>query len=215
MSKSSKNSSKPISETDKAYIAGFIDGEGSIGLYIQKPSDNHTSYRLGFRFLPQVTIFNTNRPVLDDISEKYKGGLTLSRKRKRGNKTYWELRFGSRKLIKILTDVLPYLKIKKIQAELLLEFYKLPPFKPPQRSDETLRRMIDIYNKLKVLNTKGNKKPKLLHIKHIRKHRQKIEIRKSQLKHYIQQGLSLKDIAKKIGCHPETVRRRIKKFGIN
>jgi hypothetical protein len=111
-----------IMEVDKAWIAGFIDGEGCITIARQirknRPSPSYRSY---------ITVSNTNRDSLEYLRGHY-GGVLYERheyrKDKRGKNWadaydwYCPLRSATR----LLTDILPYLRVKRQQAMLVLEF---------------------------------------------------------------------------------------------
>lgn len=183
-------------------------------MYTQKPHGKY-SYRLGVSFIPQLTIYNTNKEIIEWIAKKYNGQMNKSRKRSEKRKAYWEVRFWYARMVKILTEVLPYLRIKKKQAELLLEFYRLPPYKPPKRDDAVLMKQLEIYNKLRVLNVRGVQKPKLMIIKNIPDHAQIKTVPKETLERYVNEGLTVYDIADKMSCHPQTIRRRITIYGLN
>jgi len=97
------------------YLAGFIDGEGSIGI-----SRRDKTYRTFCH------ITNTNKKVLEMIKEMLGFGYLKTRKESKehfGEKQVYELNFDknimTRKLLKL---VYPYLIIKKIQAEIVLNY---------------------------------------------------------------------------------------------
>lgn len=106
-----------LSETDRAYFAGLIDGEGSIGLYKDK--------KTGI-FSPTVTITNTYKPVLRWAQRILgMGNLTESKRRKPNlnHKTGYKIEFRRLSgILSLLKAVLPYLRIKRRQAKSLLSF---------------------------------------------------------------------------------------------
>ena len=87
-------------DTDWAYLAGIVDGEGCI-----------TYRRNGKgRYYTRVTISQKRTQLLDWIVERFGGAYS---------KTTWTC--GSRHSEWILTEILPYLVVKKDQAEVALE----------------------------------------------------------------------------------------------
>lgn len=111
-----------LSETDKAWMAGFVDGEGCITIArqsrIARPSD---SIRV------QITLSNTNRDVLGSFSEAYGGNVyNVHERRKDKNNVKWadawDWHCPMFSNSQILTDLLPYLRLKHRQAELCLEY---------------------------------------------------------------------------------------------
>ena len=119
-----------IKATDKAYLAGLIDGEGCIKLYphIKPPC--------------QITIANNNKKVLDWVKDKLECGNVYIHKLppERKHNTQYQWRVASREQIqKILTKIRPYLIIKTDQAEKMLGYIHQNPYRgyrisecPPQ-----------------------------------------------------------------------------------
>ena len=107
-------------DKDLNWIAGFFDGEGSVGLYHQK--ERPTQLRSGgrARHVLTLTITNTNRDVLDWVSMLFggvvgqHGGCNMPCDR-------WRLT-GRDKQREFLTRMLPFLRIKKSQAEYALQY---------------------------------------------------------------------------------------------
>lgn len=81
-----------------AWLAGFMDGDGSIGLY-STPKKPHPS--------PLLQFTQKGRVVLDMIVEKVGTGSVTSMNRE---KDYWSLRFGSAASRKICARMLPYIR---------------------------------------------------------------------------------------------------------
>jgi intein-encoded DNA endonuclease-like protein len=104
-----------MNKINAAYCAGFLDGDGSI--YVQMKQN--TTYRFGFQISPQIVFFQSQKERL--FMEKLwrlinKGYI---RERKDG---IIELIIGDEKSIRnFLKAVLPYLKVKRKQAKLMLK----------------------------------------------------------------------------------------------
>jgi hypothetical protein len=119
-----------IKVTDKAYLAGLIDGEGCIKLY---PQMNPPC---------QITIANNNKKVLDWVKDKLDCGNVYIHKLppERKHKTQYQWRVASREQIKkILKAIKPYLIIKDDQADRMLYYIHINPYRgyrisecPPQ-----------------------------------------------------------------------------------
>lgn len=121
---------------DKSYLAGLMDGEGSIGF--QRSKENNRIY-------PRIWIYNTHKPVMQYFQKLYGGRLTLqsASASKKMCKKLWRLGFNLKEMTKVLNDIVPYLKIKQTQAKLCLEFIQ---------SDRSLQR--DKNGRLKKLSNK-------------------------------------------------------------
>lgn len=111
-----------MTETDKAYLAAFIDGEGSISLNLTHTgvTTKTTSYVL------RVRVTNTNLAVLEWIRDTVQYGNIISKKRypsKSGmTKPAWEWYLTNSKASILLEQILPYMKVKKLQAETGIDY---------------------------------------------------------------------------------------------
>lgn len=102
-----------MKETFKAWVAGLMDGEGCI-TFICNPRTKRPH-------APNVSITNTHRGCLKLIDSAWSGGKTFSRQDVKGRKRCWRLQFtGWENIERFLSDILPYLVIKRQQAEILL-----------------------------------------------------------------------------------------------
>jgi hypothetical protein len=109
-----------MKETDAAYLAGFIDGEGSIGLRTSHSKDNRTP-----SYVPRLRITNTNYEVLKWV--EVTTGMGMVRKVKpasTSNYQAYEWYVSGSKMKWLLEELIPHLKIKRYQAEIVLEFLK-------------------------------------------------------------------------------------------
>jgi hypothetical protein len=101
--------------TDLAYIAGFLDGDGSLMLQIKKRKDG----KLKFRFMATICFYQDTRheKTLHWIKEVLDIGY-ISRR----SDGMSELRVNGYIQVKdILKKLLPYIKFKAIQAKILIE----------------------------------------------------------------------------------------------
>lgn len=94
-------------ETDLAYIAGYIDGEGT--------------FSVGKGFI-EVQIANTHLPTLDWLRRLFGGSIARQNNRPENYKPAYSLRLRSRKAERLCKDILPYLDQKQEECRLLLRF---------------------------------------------------------------------------------------------
>ena len=102
------------SNVELAYIAGFLDGDGSLMLQIKKRSDGG----IGFRFMPTICLYQDTRheKTLYWIQEKL--GIGYISKRNDGMS---ELRVnGYKQVALILKSLLSYIRFKEIQSKALI-----------------------------------------------------------------------------------------------
>jgi hypothetical protein len=94
----------PADETKKAYLAGIIDGEGSI-IFLNGRVDR-----------PLILVTNTNPELIEWIKNTF-GGLVYSHKQSKPRKTKLEWKvYSIDGCLRILESVFPYLIIKREKA---------------------------------------------------------------------------------------------------
>ncbi len=127
-SRAKKNALKParvirelnLTPTETAYIAGFFDGEGSVG--ISKASNKGVrGRRVNPNYSLHIKFSNSDRPVLEWIAEKV-GGWILEHKVPSKYRRHWKFVKKGSKAMQLLQAMLPYLIVKKEQAEKAIEF---------------------------------------------------------------------------------------------
>lgn len=115
-----KYTPKEYNQTDLAYLAGIIDGEGSI--YIGNFSCNPITKVPYFQTNIQVT--NTDKKLIDWLNETF-GGLTNKRSQKqhdsRSRKQAYTWTASGDRLTHLCQLILPYIICKKRQVEIMLE----------------------------------------------------------------------------------------------
>jgi hypothetical protein len=108
-------SKKFAEETNRAYIAGFLDGDGSLMLQLKKRSDS----KRAIRFMATICFYQDTRheKILYWIKKVLGIGYISNR-----NDGMTELRINGYEQIKnILKSLLPYIRFKKLQAHALLK----------------------------------------------------------------------------------------------
>ena len=97
----------------KSYIAGFLDGDGSIYVRL-KPN---STYRYGFQVSPSIVFFQSSKEVqyLHWMRKILKRGYVRQR-----NDGVAEYIIGDREsLLWLIDELTPYLRLKKSQAKLM------------------------------------------------------------------------------------------------
>jgi hypothetical protein len=142
-----------ISSTQKAYLAGFIDGDGSIYVRL-KPND---SYRYGFQVAPYIILFQSSKheKVFKEICSLIDFGYL--RKRKDGILEYTIGRVADIEIF--LTEINPYLILKRRQSLLML---KILNKKKNIKDENDFRELIKLIDSFRNINySKKRKKHKL------------------------------------------------------
>lgn len=101
-------------ELKLAYIAGFLDGDGSIMLQIKKRSDG----KIGFRFMPTICFYQDTRHEEHLIWFRDLFGIGYFSRRNDGMS---ELRInGYQRVASVLNELFSYIRFKKIQSQALM-----------------------------------------------------------------------------------------------
>lgn len=130
-------------------LAVLFDAEGCIGL-----SKVHATTQ----YVPALTVFNTDIEWLEAWRDRLGRGTVYTRKNlnpERHDESGTWLTKKRPDAIYILKKVIPYLAVKKEQAQLLLAFYEGRPQKGTHLGEQELVRRELIYQRLRTLNKKG------------------------------------------------------------
>lgn len=119
-----------MKRTDLAYAAGIIDGEGCISI-------SRNSKNRGLQI--QVEVGNTNEWLLQWLRFAFGGRVILVNDRRTENRGWkpvyhWYLRYDEiREFLKL---IYPYLRIKRVQAEIVLKVLGIKDKKFKHLSEE-------------------------------------------------------------------------------
>lgn len=146
------------------YIAGFIDGEGYFGLVkkmdspslkIRRKANYHGYYYTPVLKISQVT---QNELVLSKITEFIGYGIYWRGKNTShvNGRRVTSLEFrGMKRVIPIAKLLLPYLIVKRKQAELIISLGETQKEITTENRDAIHDIRTNIYNQLKILNKRG------------------------------------------------------------
>jgi hypothetical protein len=102
------------------YLAGILDGEGHIG--IQRHQFRHGNEVVRYQHALRVMVVNTSMQLLESLQESWGGWI----RQHRVANTRWLPTYGwmvtSKSADKVLAAALPFLIVKRRQAELAIEF---------------------------------------------------------------------------------------------
>lgn len=147
---------KTLSVAEAAYLAGIIDGEGTITVSRKK---DHNGMRGGYAYRPYVAVANTNILVLEwcrRVTGIGRVGVSGSRHGPRQKQGYrWQL--WSQKAGQLLRAIRPYLVIKIKQADILILMIESARDGVGRDGLTTTERQfqIETYETLKLLNKRG------------------------------------------------------------
>jgi len=139
-----------MEEVDKAWSAGFLDGEGHISLVAQRRFPG--SYSL------VVAAYNTNKAPIDKLVDLFGGNILLRDSLHPREAPWWRWALYGRKAYGFLLEIEPYCIEKAPQIELAKEFYEVftrHPNKWHPLTDVEKERRQKIHAKFKELNRRG------------------------------------------------------------
>lgn len=122
-----------LTETEKAYIAGIIDGEGCLTISIHEHEQCGKTY---FRFMPKLSIYNSNESLIIFLKDKLKFNSYSERRRNPSNKKLMHVSTGHKNHMRLVLNLTrPWLIVKAQLADLMLEFLDLPINRQHQNPD--------------------------------------------------------------------------------
>lgn len=111
------STSNALSAVDAAYLAGLMDGEGSVMLYRRKKDAAGSALR--------IAIANTNMILIDWCLSKTGVGNVLTKLgANERHKTGYQWIANAQAAASVLVQIRPYLTIKAAQADLGIEFQR-------------------------------------------------------------------------------------------
>lgn len=147
---------KQFKATDLAYIAGFIDGEGTIGIYSNYAKDTVNPF-----YAERIMIVQVDPTPLLFIKNLFpNGGISKKNRPNPKHKTCYVLKYSHTKAYELVKAIYPYLQVKKERAAVLIEFREniqlvdrtQPFFGGKRTTPEELKRREGLYQKLRDLN---------------------------------------------------------------
>jgi hypothetical protein len=145
-----------IKEADLAYVAGFLDGEGTISILRVKKND-----RTNIHYRPIVCINNTDREILEWIRSLFQEGkVWKSTLRANGRKQVYRWTVGNTVAYNVVCALFPYIRVKRIQAEILIKyqdtvFSKFNIYGKSGTPDNVLEEREACVGKIRLVNKRG------------------------------------------------------------
>lgn len=112
-----------LTDVELAYIAGIIDGEGTISVM-----RNASAYRRGttpVQYFGRIHVVNTCVEMMNWLNQKIGGAQMKTRKTKEHYKDVYLLLVNGCACAMLCKRLLPYLIIKRRQAELVVALYSV------------------------------------------------------------------------------------------
>ncbi len=133
---------KLISITKRAYLAGFLDGDGSI--YVQ--SKPNSTYKFGYQIAPYIVLFQSQKDQKNFSQLCAMINLGYMRVRKDGILEY--IIGKQENIIKFITIVQPYVILKKLQVKLIKKIIIAKNNVQNKDDFEVLLKLVDTFREL-------------------------------------------------------------------
>ena len=148
---------KNVDKTHWSYLAAMFDGEGTFSIY-QNNGNYHTTVdgeKKQYNFTnSRVSITNTNIELMEWLVSHFGGVYYTHRRAKAVHKIAYDWRpKGKKNTEELILVVLPYLVLKKQQANLVLQYIRLGSSQGTERNDVDARRLLMI--ECQKLNKRG------------------------------------------------------------
>ena len=128
-------------DTDRAWLAGIIDGEGHIAITKIKPPHQR---RRNPSYQVLVRVAMTHLLTMQRVQELMGGNLRTRKGRQAQHNDCYECNRADNNAIVVLQSILPYLITKRAQALLAIDFRNTP-----------VGQGEDFFLRMKVLNQRG------------------------------------------------------------
>jgi hypothetical protein len=142
-----------LSQTEQAYIAGFLDGDGSI---YARAKPNPT-YRYGFQIAPYIAFFQSTSSK--EPFEKLCALIGCGRMRERKDGILEYVIGKSEDVKNILDCVAPFVIMKREQVEVMRRIIEL---KTQVASQQDFQQLLDLVDSFRELNYSKNRKKRVL-----------------------------------------------------
>ena len=142
-----------LSQTQKAYLAGFLDGDGSIYVRL-KPN---STYRYGFQIAPYIVLFQSQKEKENFEKICSLIGIGYLRVRKDGILEYIIGKTGG--LREFLEMIKPFVILKKKQVALMTEILDK---KEKVKNKNDFRKLVDLIDRFRELNYSKKRKKRIL-----------------------------------------------------
>lgn len=145
---------KKLTDIEKSYLAGVIDGEGTITLV----KANHLGMKDGVQLRPSVFITGTNYNFIEYTKNLMGGYLYVGISKEENHRDKVVVKLDkSQEILLFLEQIHKFLFLKRKQAELIIEFININPKFRNGKSEPAsyLLRQFEIYEEIRFLNSRG------------------------------------------------------------
>ena len=141
-----------VTDVEKAYAAGIIDGEGCIGLTKHK----RPGARLGYSVVLHVTVTSTNEELVKWFKHRFGGSVRCRfHSLEENRKDIYEWKVDSHRALAFLEKIWEFLLLKCKNAELAIEFQTKKHIGWPYKTVDELIGEDEAWEQMRALNKRG------------------------------------------------------------
>lgn len=131
---------RTLQEIDWAWIAGFLDGEGTFCIqrgYTRNGHKKRSHSQEGWTwYRPRLSVQNTDAGACRFIARAFGGSVCVRQKQPHNLRELYSVEICARdKLLAVLPRLLPFLRVKGQQAEYMLRLVELPRGSGPKKEE--------------------------------------------------------------------------------
>jgi len=142
-----------LSSEQKAYFAGFLDGDGSI--YVRaKPN---RTYRFGYQIAPYVVFYQSSK---SDLFKRVYSRIGFGHVRVRSDGVTEYIISKHDDIVMFVKNIQPFLILKRKQAMLVLQILKQ---KELVKNEKDFEKLLQLCNQFQILNYSKRRKIRTIH----------------------------------------------------
>lgn len=143
------------SKSNRAYLAGLLDGEGYISILKTKKGNKATwNNARDYVYVPVIKVAMTDRPIIEWLHQSFGGTFEIRKAQGNRKESYcWTAR--KKQTADFLQLIHPYLRVKKPQATLLLQYRNVAGKAGHKLTEETWKKRDELYTEIRKLNKRG------------------------------------------------------------
>lgn len=138
-----------------AYLAGIIDGEGSIMLWKSEIDPKRRG-----QFNLRVNVSSTDKCLIEWLYNNFGGRFNEMNSPSRVKNTHWKKQYiwevNRPDMLRFLKDIHEFLIIKKERCKIAIEFRETFSKRERYLTEETFNIRLKLYEKIKHLNSRGS-----------------------------------------------------------
>lgn len=143
-----------LPETDRAYAAGLIDGEGCIRL-TSRGKNGGTTFRQG-QYTLMVEMTNTDEGMIQWMVERFGGTVShYAESIQKNRRERWHWRVAANKALYVLDAIWPYVRTKRRQTKLGRRFQRYAQYAGRAATPKIQSLHERFYQEFRVFNKRG------------------------------------------------------------